>query len=95
MQLGLKTEMRGNTWVPWLKTGSFWITGYFASHKSIILICVISKICLNILSEDVKFTLLYDFRLIGVCVCINPLTSRPGCIPGSRYTCVRVLFFVI
>ena len=26
---------------------------------------------------------------------INPLTSRPGCIPGSRYTGVRVLFFVI
>ena len=26
---------------------------------------------------------------------INPLTSRPGCIPGSRYTGVGVLFFVI
>ena len=26
---------------------------------------------------------------------INPLTSRPGCMPGSRYTGVRVLFFVI
>ena len=25
----------------------------------------------------------------------NPLTSRPGCIPGSRYTGVGVLFFVI
>ena len=25
----------------------------------------------------------------------NPLTSRPGCIPGFRYTGVRVLFFVI
>ena len=26
---------------------------------------------------------------------INPLTSRPGCMPGSRYTGVGVLFFVI
>ena len=26
---------------------------------------------------------------------LNPLTSRPGCMPGSRYTGVRVLFFVI
>ena len=26
---------------------------------------------------------------------INPLTSRPGCMPESRYTGVRVLFFVI
>ena len=26
---------------------------------------------------------------------LNPLTSRPGCIPGSRYTGVGVLFFVI
>ena len=26
---------------------------------------------------------------------VNPLTSRPGCIPGSRYTGVGVLFFVI
>ena len=26
---------------------------------------------------------------------INPLTSMPGCIPGSRYTGVGVLFFVI
>ena len=25
----------------------------------------------------------------------NPLTSRPGCMPGSRYTGVGVLFFVI
>ena len=25
----------------------------------------------------------------------NPLTSRPGCMPGSRYTSVGVLFFVI
>ena len=26
---------------------------------------------------------------------INPLTSRPGCMPGSRYTGVGALFFVI
>ena len=26
---------------------------------------------------------------------LNPLTSRPGCIPGSRYTGVGALFFVI
>ena len=26
---------------------------------------------------------------------LNPLTSRPGCMPGSRYTGVGVLFFVI
>ena len=26
---------------------------------------------------------------------INPLTSRPGCMPGSRYTGVGVQFFVI
>ena len=26
---------------------------------------------------------------------LNPLTSRPGCMPGSRYTSVGVLFFVI
>ena len=25
----------------------------------------------------------------------NPLTSRPECMPGSRYTGVGVLFFVI
>ena len=24
---------------------------------------------------------------------VNPLTSRPGCMPGSRYTGVGVLFF--
>ena len=32
-----------------------------------------------------------EFRLERV----NPLTSRPRCMPGSRYTGVRVLFFVI
>ena len=26
---------------------------------------------------------------------VNPLTSRPECMPGSRYTGVGVLFFVI
>ena len=26
---------------------------------------------------------------------VNPLTSRPGCMPGSSYTSVGVLFFVI
>ena len=26
---------------------------------------------------------------------INPLTSRPGCMPGSRYTSVGVLFFYL
>ena len=26
---------------------------------------------------------------------LNPLTSRPECMPGSRYTGVGVLFFVI
>ena len=26
---------------------------------------------------------------------LNPLTSRPGCMPGSSYTGVGVLFFVI
>ena len=25
---------------------------------------------------------------------LNPLTSRPGCMPGFRYTGVGVLFFV-
>ena len=28
-------------------------------------------------------------------ILFNPLTSWPGCMPGSRYTGVRVLFFVI
>ena len=28
-------------------------------------------------------------------ISLNPLTSRPECMPGSRYTGVRVLFFVI
>ena len=32
---------------------------------------------------------------IIVLVLVNPLTSRPGCMPGSRYTSVGVLFFVI
>ena len=32
---------------------------------------------------------------ISLKVSLNPLTSRPGCMPGSRYTGVRVLFFVI
>ena len=34
-------------------------------------------------------------RLAWRCDHVNPLTSRPGCMPGSRYTGVGVLFFVI
>ena len=34
-------------------------------------------------------------RVIITVYSLNPLTSRPGCMPGSRYTGVRVLFFVI
>ena len=45
--------------------------------------------------------LAFSIRLsvtLSVCLpvgLLNPLTSRPGCIPGSRYTGVGVLFFVI
>ena len=35
-----------------------------------------------------------DFKCSTVAA-INPLTSRPGCMPGSRYTGIGVLFFVI
>ena len=37
----------------------------------------------------------YYIIIIMRSLMINPLTSRPGCMPGSRYTGVRVLFFVI
>ena len=36
----------------------------------------------------------YIKTLIFINKNINPLTSRPGCMPGSRYTGVGVLFFV-
>ena len=36
--------------------------------------------------------LLTQFLLSELTVCLNPLTSRPGCMPGSRYTGVGVLF---
>ena len=38
----------------------------------------------------------FPLQCMFICpIVLNPLTSRPGCIPGSRYTGVGVLFFVI
>ena len=36
-----------------------------------------------------------DLSATDEVIIFNPLTSRPGCMPGSRYTGVGVLFFVI
>ena len=35
------------------------------------------------------------YKLAELTPLFNPLTCRPGCMPGSRYTGVGVLFFVI
>ena len=41
------------------------------------------------------YCLLWDVASKDSLDLYNPLTSRPGCMPGSRYTGVGVLFFVI
>ena len=44
-------------------------------------------------SPWLQMTLPTQYVVVGTL--INPLTSRPGCMPGSRYTGLGVLFFVI
>ena len=58
-----------------------WVYGHYNG-------CYCLSAAIDFRRQNLTFKVVRFWRL-------NPLTSRPGCIPGSRYTGVGVLFFVI
>ena len=66
-------------------------------HDDAILPChiiIITMLYWHINMPDRDIIMPHPFIMRPYCA-INPLTSRPECMPGSRYTGVGVLFFVI
>ena len=64
---------------------------FYPEICSVLLMCYMSGAMIPCPNFKINVIILRDKCSIA----INPLTSRPECMPGSRYTGVGVIFFVI